>query len=849
MQSMGKSFRHELRVTLVLLGAVLALGRFAPGVEAQDPAAPVGDRRTNRADYRIEATVDDATRHLDGRETLTWTNRSGEGVQDLWFHLYLNAFSNNRSTHLTESKGLLRGHKKTEGWGWQRVRSVVVRDAAGAEHDVSETFRYRWPDTEPNEDRTVFSVDLPFEVADGESIEVDIVWESMLPRVRRRTGVKGDFIYCAQWFPKLGVYEGGRGWNCHQFHMNTEFYSNYGHYDVTLKLPEKYYDAENDVVKVGASGVLEKSEVVGGQLVVQFLAPSLADRNRPDSTGRLPKIHDFAWTADPDYVVTEKPFRFSEWASRDGLQTEVERVYRTLGRDRRDVIGEDVIVRLMIQPERANQTNRHFEATAATLFYYGLWFGPYPYQQVTVVDPAWGARAAGGMEYPTIFTCGSRLFTRPAHYTPEGVTVHECGHQFWYGLVGNNEPEAAWLDEGLNSYTDSEVLFRHYGPSVSSTDYLRIPIDGVRLVEPPGSGRDAFGKIITGRDIPIPFLDTRLSPLAGGGLLDFFRDQPFLSQAPQHTDPRWGDRTSFMRDPGRDPVTTSAWQYVDSTSYRVNSYPRPAVLLRSLPGVVGHDKFLKGMRHYAETWRYRHPYPEDFFQAFIEGSGEDVQWYFDELFQGTGTVDWSVTVSQTQEDEVRGVFQDEGTGEFIPTPDPDSDVDSEGVTDEGTDDSGEPEGPVESGGEPGEDSAEEAPQDMAESEGSEPEESVDVDTDARIAPQPGDAPRNQIEILVAREGEIRLPLDVEIEYEDGEREIVSWSREAQLNQRWLAIERLDTRRVVAVRIDPARDYYIDLDMSNNQWFDAVDNIAPLRWSERVFSQVAHTLRWYSAIGG
>lgn len=827
MQSMGKSFRQELRILLGVLGTVLAMGQLAHGQE--------GDRRTNRADYRIEATVDDATRHLDGRETLTWTNHSGEGVRDLWFHLYLNAFSNNRSTHLTESKGLLRGHKKTEGWGWQRVRSVHVRDSEGEEHDVSETFRYRWPDTEPNDDRTVFSVDLPFEVADGEAIEVDIVWESVLPRVRRRTGVKGDFIYCAQWFPKLGVYEGGRGWNCHQFHMNTEFYSNYGHYDVTLKLPEKYYDAENDVVKVGASGVLEKSEVVGGQLVVQFLAPSLADRNRPDSTGRMPMIHDFAWTADPDYVVTEKPFRFSEWASRDGLQTEVERVYRTLDRDRRDVIGEDVMVRLMIQPERANQTNRHFEATAATLFYYGLWFGPYPYQQVTVVDPAWGARAAGGMEYPTIFTCGSRMFTRPEHYTPESVTVHECGHQFWYGLVGNNEPEAAWLDEGLNSYTDSEVLFRHYGPSSSSTNYLRIPINGVRLVERPGSGRDAFGKIITGRDIPIPFLDKRLSPLAGGGLLDFFRDQPLLSQAPQWTDPRWGDRTSFMRDPGRDPVTTSAWQYVDSTSYGVNSYPRPAVLLRSLPGVVGHDKFLKGMRHYAETWRYRHPYPEDFFQAFIEGSGEDVQWYFDELFGGTGTVDWSVTVSQAQEDEARGVFQDQETGEFVPAADPEE---------------GEAEGdPAETPEDGGDGESAEDPAEPADSDGAEIAADSGDDSGAEVAPQPGDAPRNRIEILVAREGELRLPLDIEIEFEDGEREIVSWPREDQLNQRWLSIKRLDTRRVVAVRLDPARDYYIDLDMSNNQWFDAIDDVAPLRWSERVFSQVAHTLRWYSAIGG
>ena len=125
----------------------------------------------------------------------------------------------------------------------------------------------------------------------------------------------------------------------------------------------------------------------------------------------------------------------------------------------------------MIHPERIEQADRHIKATGAALFFYGLWFGEYPYSQITVVDPAWGGGGASGMEYPTLFTCGTRLFTTEDMHSPEGVTVHECGHQFWYGLVGNNEFEAAWLDEGFNSFTDSEVMWRVYGPRRQTTSY------------------------------------------------------------------------------------------------------------------------------------------------------------------------------------------------------------------------------------------------------------------------------------------------------------------------------------------------------------------------------------------
>ena len=112
---------------------------------------------------------------------------------------------------------------------------------------------------------------------------------------------------------------------------------------------------------------------------------------------------------------------------------------------------------------------------------------------------------------------------------------------------------------------------------------------------------------------------------------------------------------------------TAAWKYVDGRSYGTNSYPRPAAVLRTLQGLVGDEAFLRGMRHYSETWRYRHPYPDDFFASFQEGSGveEDLGWFWQDFFRGTATADWSVNVSQAREPKPMGYFANEETGEFV----------------------------------------------------------------------------------------------------------------------------------------------------------------------------------------
>lgn len=824
-----------------------------------------------RVDYRISARLEEqrlpeegdafgSSRRvfqLAGRETLTWTNATADTVEDLWFHVYLNAYSNNRTSHMTAAKGVLRGTLVKEGWGWTDILGVRL---PGSDVDLTDQLTWERPTDGNQNDFTVFRVPLPEPVGPGESLEVEVQWSSRLPRVRRRTGTKDDFMVVAQWFPKLGVYEEGRGWNCHQFHAFSEWYADYGTYEVTLDLPAEFKD------RVFGSGERTNSLDDGDRVRVTFSAPAPDDRQRDDVSGRAPLVHDFMWTADPDYVVRTRRFVFDEW--RERFPQEVKRA--------REIFGEEALLDLrevtvtaLLQPEREAQAERHLDAVCATLFFYGLWFGEYPFRALTVVDPAWGAREAGGMEYPTIVTAGTSLFSRDSMHTPESVTIHEAGHQWFYLLVGNNEFEAAWLDEGLNSFADSEVLYRAFGPNKSTTSYARLPFDGVQLAR---FGAGSSGDALTGRAIRLPSLgwlgiEGRLEvrPLARSGFLDMWREQPALTLAPRWSDPRWGDRRGYLGSPDGDPIDNWAWHSLSRSSHYTNTYSRTATVLRSMPALYeaesegeldGQATFLRALRHFALKWRFRHPYADDFFDALDEGDQADVDMdtYLADLFRGTATVDWRIDVEQRRPADLIGALPgDDGrfrligsesdAGELVPPPaEPESEQAEAGT---------------ESEAEVAEATTESATEEVA-TGASDTELEADVDELASDAPQSEDAesaaaaegdPAWAIEVRVHRKGDLVLPVKVRLEYEDDTVEELFWSRSEQLQQRWLRLELRRDARLRSAAVDPDRGYFLDTDRSNNAWYAETERLTGLRWSERIFTQLAHRLHWQKGIGG
>lgn len=381
-----------------------------------DDAATLSDRVVR---YAIDATLDPVKHTVTGRQQLTWRNRSAQPVCSVYLHLYLNAFEGPGSTFMTELREgndrFRSGVGTKEGeWGYMRLDKVAQGGAP-----VKWTFVQ--PDGGPATDRTVVRLDLPQAVAPGASTTLDIDFFDQLPRVVARTGYYGSFHLVAQWFPKIGVLElpGERGataprWNAHEFHAHSEFYADFGEYDVRLTVPKGY--------TVGATGEQTGAPVErDGKVTHRFVQGD---------------VHDFAWTADKRYA---EPLVGH---------------YEGPGSPR-------VTVRVLYTPDYASNARPALEATLDSLRYFSRTLGPYPYRTVTVVIPPYRAAEAGGMEYPTFFTASSYANVDEGTLTRDlldFVTIHEFGHGYFYGILASNEFEEPMLDEGLNEFWDQRML-------------------------------------------------------------------------------------------------------------------------------------------------------------------------------------------------------------------------------------------------------------------------------------------------------------------------------------------------------------------------------------------------------
>lgn len=548
----------------------------APAVQAPQPvdlaAPPPGARSPRNASYTITARLDPSTRTLTGSEVLTWRNISRVAATELPVHLYYNAWRNTESTWMRERR-LGRGtdlHERPEAdWGWIEVTAIrLLGEGGAAPLDLTARARYVSPDDGNPEDRTVLSVPLDRPVEPGETINVQVEWTARIPRTFARTGAVGRFFFVAQWFPKVGVLE-DTGWNCHQFHTATEFFADFGVYDVQLVVPRGWV--------VGATGrERERRDNPDGTTTHRYYAED---------------VHDFAWTTSPDYV--ERTARFEH----PGLPP--------------------VEMRLLLQPEHVGQAERHFAATRAALRYYGEWYGPYPYGHITIVDPAWQS-GAGGMEYPTLFTAGTRWLAPPEVLQPEGVTIHEAGHQFWYGVVASNEFEHAWLDEGFNSFSDARAAAEAYTARL-----------GLRF----------FGGFIPWvvRDIVLD----RATDLNGF----------------------YGYRGAATADT----PSTPTYKYWPGTASRI-TYDKTALWLHTLERYLGWPTLQRIMSTYFQRWAFRHPTPRDFFDVANEVSGRDLTWFFDQVYRSSVVFDYGVQEVSARPAGGRGYFGEGTTRAFVPAP-------------------------------------------------------------------------------------------------------------------------------------------------------------------------------------
>jgi hypothetical protein len=535
-------------------------------VFAQNTLQPIA---SYKIDVQLKLDEKQKPSILEGYEQLTWLNDSPDTIKDLHFHLYLNAFKNEKSTFFKESGGVLRGDKFKPGeWGSIDISEMKI---AGGENLTSK-IEFTQPDDDNKDDQTVIRVPLTNPVLPGQKITVEIRFTAKLPRVFARTGYWGQFALVAQWFPKIGVWESAgerrrtaAGWNCHQFHARSEFYADFGNYDVTMTVPAVYKG------KIGATGKMQ------------------LERANPDDTITYnftqDNVHDFAWTVDANYLVVNRTFV----ADQHVKKPDIDRMLRILDLSEDQIKLNNVSVRLLIQPEHQQQIERHFTAVFNAIKYYGLWYGKYPYDTLTIVDPPYNGMGAAGMEYPTFITAGTSWWPG-RDQNPEEVIVHEFGHQYWYGLVANNEFEESWLDEGFTTYSTGKALQSAYGANPFPLRLLGVPLFYLPVL------------------IPHPYED-RLITLHG----------------------RFND-----------PILTPTWKFYDEFSWGLSSYPRSALVLNTLERYLGEELMARVMREYHQKWRYRHPASQDFFDTVNQVTGRDLGWFFDQFVKGIDTLDYEI---------------------------------------------------------------------------------------------------------------------------------------------------------------------------------------------------------------
>ncbi len=489
-----------------------------------------------RVHYTMDITVDTDRHSYTGSQHLVYYNNSPDTIRDVYYHLFYEAFKPGSMMDVRDREisggGLRIGQLAPDEQG-----SVVVaelkQDGAVVEWSI---------------DETILRARLAHPIAPGDSTVLEMRWQTRIPKLTRRGGWmsrEGVEYSMSQWYPKLAEYD-HNGWHADEY-VGREFYGVYGTFDVAITLPSRYV--------LGATGVVTNPNDVGCGYELgerdTVVAPSPKVTGTKTWRFHAEDVHDFAWVADPEYV-----HHIVHW--------------------------QGITIHALVT--RGNNQRWLFAAdwTRAMMEYYSRRFGRYAWPQFTVA-----MAGDGGMEYPQLIMITG--FRTPVSLA--GVIAHELGHQWFYGMIGNNETQEAWLDEGFTQYLTDEA-----SREVLRTQFTGNPYQGLdRIVYPSEQKRwlnteSAYSLAIMGYDEPI----------------------------------------STYHDRFREPITGSL------------PYWRGEAVLRMVQYMFGDSLFDAAMRHYYNTWRFRHPTARDFERAMEEASGMRLDWFFNQWVGTTKRCDYGL---------------------------------------------------------------------------------------------------------------------------------------------------------------------------------------------------------------
>jgi Peptidase family M1 domain len=395
-----------------MLCPLICLLLWAAPLHAQD-----GTERESRPwlTYDIEAKLDTGQHTLSGREHIRLQNPRTKPVEWLYFHLYLNAFRDERSVFMREGGTQLRGRSLGKPGS---IRITALRTGDGADLTAGlET------ELVPG-DATQARVRLPTPLQPGAALDLLLDFDAELPEIVARAGYAGEFHMVGQWFPKLAKLAPDASFVSFPYHGFGEFYADFADYTFRVTVPARY--------AVAGSGERIGSRVSGDL--------------REDSFRSL-RVHDVSWAAYPYF----------------------EHVTRKLG---------DVRLELYAPRGYGFALTRLGSVLAAALPFFAKRYGPYPYPTLTIIFPPSDAQAAAGMEYPTLFTTSGSWWALPTPWpdpSQDVVSVHELAHQWFSGMIASDELQYPVLDEGLAEWSALDFLRDYYARTAPWSARLQLP--------------------------------------------------------------------------------------------------------------------------------------------------------------------------------------------------------------------------------------------------------------------------------------------------------------------------------------------------------------------------------------
>ena len=374
---------------------------------------------TNRGRYVLDATVSPWTAMLRATGTAVYFNNSPDTLRHVYIHLRQNL----------HAAGVVR-NRPQEITGGVQLSKVAAQGQALVERPLSGGAGY-------TVDGTVMDVWLPRPIAPGDSAEFEFAWAFKIPEAGApRMGQDGEVFYLGYWYPQFAVYDDVHGWVAEQYQGNGEFYMDYADYDVAITVPEGFLVAATGELVNGddvlSAQTRQRLQAVASQNEVYSIvgederSAGVSTANSP--TGlltwrfRAEDVRDFAFGTSDAYVWDAT---LAETA--DGGLAHIHTLYR---------------------PTEASW-DRSAEFARFSIEYLSDMLAPYVYPHMTVVEGIIG----GGMEYPMITLIGGERTPRSLF----GTTFHEISHMWVPMLVGQNEKQYAWMDEGLTSYNTNEA--------------------------------------------------------------------------------------------------------------------------------------------------------------------------------------------------------------------------------------------------------------------------------------------------------------------------------------------------------------------------------------------------------